>query len=287
MNDRPLRWLPPLLVLGSCLAMLPSLRAQEDHRTALEIFDTALMRTEKRQAVLRSWQYYSTLTTRQYDDDGGIVGKGTWRTLIRPGERDPVQEISESRDGTLTFFEDKPDEKKKKSRRGKEEGEGEDKNQVSSITEAVRKFSLRERFAWTRLPDESVAGEKAFVVRFEPRPGQRTKSREERFFNQLAGRIWLSQEDYSVLKVSGGLQSAYRLFWIIARVTQLEFSYEVLPTKGDRLLRPSRAQAKSTVVFPFSKVRQLHWLSVDKFEPRTPRPDSPAAKKGGPVTTAQ
>ena len=61
--------------------------------------------------------------------------------------------------------------------------------------EAVRKYNLRDRYNWKRLPDENVAGESAYVISFEPKPRQNTKSREERFFGLLAGRVWVSRSD--------------------------------------------------------------------------------------------
>lgn len=259
------------------LAQAGALAAQEDRRSALEIFDAAMARTERQQALLRPWQYHSTLTTRQYDEDGTIVGKGVWRLLIRPGERESFQVLSDTREGKLTLLEDKPDEKAKKggaSSGPADGGKKEDDTQPGSAVEAVRKYSLRERYTWTRLPDGTAAGERAYVLRFEPRPGQSARSRQERFFSHLGGTIWISQEDFAPLKLTAGLRSTYRLFWIIARLTQLDLSYEVAPARGgERLFRLSRAHVKSTVSLPFSTVRQQHWVSVDRYEPRTARKD--------------
>jgi hypothetical protein len=40
---------------------------------------------------------------------------------------------------------------------------------------------------------------------------------------------------------------------------------------GNRLLRLTKASAKTVVTFPFYSVRQKHWQTVDKYEPRIPR----------------
>jgi hypothetical protein len=37
----------------------------------------------------------------------------------------------------------------------------------------------------------------------------------------------------------------------------------------------SKATAKTVVSFPFFAIRQKHWLTIDKYEPRTPRGIAP------------
>ena len=263
-----------LLLLAGCF-LAGVAPAQEKPSTALEIFDSAMARAAERQQKYRAWQYYTTLTTRQYDDDGGVIGRGTWRMLNRPGEKPSFRVLSEARDGKLTFIEDKP-EGKKDGKGGGDGGGGsvggdDDPEKNLSVVEAAKKYGLRDRYTWTRLPDATVQGERAWVIGFEPRPGAPAKGKEERFFNQLGGTIWVSQSDSSALRMTASLRSPYRLFWIIARLTELELTYDLLPGRGDPLLRLSRGTAKSTVSIPFNTVRQRHWIAVEKFEPRMGR----------------
>jgi len=147
----------------------------------------------------------------------------------------------------------------------------EEKNQAESAVEAVRKYNLRDRYNWKRLPDENVGGEGAYVLAFQPKPRQNTRSREERFFGLLAGKIWVSRNDFIILKAEAALQSPCQLFWVLARVTTFQFTYVLEPSKGPRLLRLTRATARTVVAFPFYAVRQKHWLTVDKYEQRTAR----------------
>jgi len=159
--------------------------------------------------------------------------------------------------------------------KAKPRDEAEEKNQAESAVEAVRKYNLRERYNWKRLPDENVGGEGACVIAFEPKPRQNTRSREERFFGLLAGKIWVSRSDFIVLKMDVALQSPCQLFWILARVTTFQFTYVLEPSRGPRLFRLSRGTAKTVVSFPFYAVRQKHWLTIDKYEPRTARGTAP------------
>lgn len=271
-----------LLVLVSRLA---SAAAEEKELSALEIFDRTLAAFDNQRTALRDWQYYQTLTTHQFDGSGNVTARGTWQSIVRPGDPRPLEYIAERMEGKLSFFKSEsasqsssassPPASPASSPKSKPRDEAQEKNQAESAVEAVRKYNLRDRYDWKRLPDETVAGEDAYVITFEPKPRQNARSREERFFSLLAGKLWVSRSDFIVLKMEVGLQSPCHLFWILARVTTFQFTYVLEPSRGPRLFRLSRATAKTVVSFPFFAVRQKHWLTIDKYEPRTARGTTP------------
>ena len=255
--------------------------AQEKELSPLEIFDRALTSFDNQRAALRDWQYYQTLTTHQLDSAGKVVARGTWQSIVRPGDPRPLEYTAERMEGQLSFFKAESSSSSatssspSPSAKSKPREEREEKNQAESAVEAVRKYNLRERYNWKRLPDENVAGEGAYVLAFQPKPRQNTRSREERFFGLLAGKIWVSRSDFIILKAEAALQSPCQLFWVLARVTTFQFTYILEPSKGPRLFRLSRATARTVVAFPFYAIRQKHWLTVDKFEPRAARGTAP------------
>jgi hypothetical protein len=266
-----------LVICFSALGQVFSVAAeQEEKLTPLGIFDAALKQFEDSRVALRKWQYHQTLTTHQLDSSGKIVAKGTWKSIVRPGDSGPLEYTAESMEGKLSFFkkgaeQSAPEVKASATPQPKNKVESEG-NQMESAVDAVRKYDLRDRYLWKRLPDETAVGESAYVLSFEPKPKQNARSREERFFSLLAGKLWVSRNDFTVLKAEASLQSPCSLFWIIARVTTFQLNYELEPVRGgNRLLRMSRATAKTVVSFPFYAVRQNHWQTVDKYEPRTPR----------------
>lgn len=257
--------------------------AEERELTALEIFDRTLAAFDNQRTALRDWQYYQTLTTHQVDGSGEVIARGVWQSIVRPGDPRPLEYIGERMEGKLSFFKSESSASPSPSSsasatvspKAKPRDEVEEKNQAESAVEAVRKYNLRERYNWKRLPDENVGGEGAYVIAFEPKPRQNTRSREERFFGLLAGKIWVSRSDFAVLKMDAALQSPCQLFWILARVTTFQFTYVLEPSRGPRLFRLSRGTAKTVVSFPFYAVRQKHWLTIDKYEPRTARGTTP------------
>lgn len=269
---------PQFLLVVFLFILAPRFSGAEepgDKLKPLAIFDAALAQFESSRVALRKWQYYQTLTTHQLDGAGKVVARGTWTSIVRPGDHRPLEYTTQSMEGKLSFFKAGAEEtapaKTSGTSQSKTRVESE-KNQAESAVESVRKYNLRNRYLWKRLPDETVAGESAYVLAFQPGPRQNTKSREERFFGLLAGRLWVSRIDFTVLKAEASLQSPSRLFWIVARVTTFQLTYEREPVRtGNRLFRLSKATAKTVVTFPFYSVRQNHWQTVDKYEPRTLR----------------
>jgi hypothetical protein len=254
--------------------------AEEKELTALEIFDRTLTAFDNQRVALRDSQYYQTLTTHQFDGSGAVTARGTWQSIVRPGDSRPLEYVAERMEGKLSFFKSESASSAANSpaaspAKSKPADKTEEKNQAESAVEAVRKYNLRDRYIWKRLPDEAVTGENAYVISFEPKPRQNTRSREERFFGLLAGKLWVSRNDFIVLKMEVALQSPCQLFWILARVTTFQFTYILEPSRGPRLFRLSRATAKTVVSFPLYAVRQKHWLTIDKYEPRTARGTAP------------
>jgi hypothetical protein len=266
-----------LLLLSTLSAI-----AEEKELTPLEIFDRALTALDNQRAALRDWQYYQTLTTHQLDSSGNVTARGVWQSIVRPGDPRPLEYVGERMEGKLSFFKSdsssasaSPSSSSSPSPKAKASDSTEEKNQSESAVEAVRKYNLRDRYNWKRLPDATVTGEPAYVIAFEPKPNQVARSREERFFSLLAGKLWVSSKDFIILKMEVALQSPCHLFWILAQVTTFKFTYVLEPSHGPRLFRLSRATARTVVSFPFYAVRQKHWLTIDKYEPRTARGTAP------------
>src|SRR5204862_486032 len=96
-------WLTSLIVVTQPAFSAPA--EQDDKRTALNIFDAAVAQFESTRIALRKWQYYQTLTTHQLDSAGKVVARGTWRSIVRPGDPRPFEYTSKDVEGKLSFFE--------------------------------------------------------------------------------------------------------------------------------------------------------------------------------------
>jgi hypothetical protein len=263
------------------VALVPlAASGQEKELTALEIFDRTMAAFDNQRVALRDWQYYQTLTTHQFDSSGNVTARGVWQSIVRPGDPRPLEYVGERMEGKLSFFKSESSSSSASSpsaspTKSKPSDQTEEKNQSETAVAAVHKYNLRDRYNWKRLPDETVTGETAYVISFQPKPNQTVRSREERFFSLLGGKLWVSRNDFVILKMDVALQSPCHLFWILARVTTFQFTYLLEPSRGPRLFRLSRATARTVVSFPFYAIRQKHWLTIDKYEPRTARGTAP------------
>jgi len=267
-----------LLVLTGSLILPTTAKTGEitSDPEALVIFDATLEKLQSRAVAMKKWQYYQTLTTRQFDASGKMEAQGTWRSIYRQGDSNPVELIGESREGKLSFFHRKKQEKPASSPENsdpskKNPDETSSGDRIETLGDLVKKYGLRDRMLWRHLPEEIAAGEPASVIQFSPMPGLKSKSREDRLLTVLSGKLWVSKIDSSVIKTEGRLESPWSLFWVIARMTTLEFRYEAEASPANRLLRRGEGAAETVVVFPFNTVRQKHSLSIEKFERRTPR----------------
>src|SRR5438270_10702567 len=150
--------------------------AEEKELGELEIFDRTLAAFEGQRAALREYQYHQTLTTHQMDASGNVTARGTWQSIVRPGDPRPLEYVAERMEGQLSFFKSEgspsPTPASSPASKAKVHAETEEKNQSESAAEAVRKYNLRDRYNWKRLPDEYVTGEAAYVIQFEPKPRQ-------------------------------------------------------------------------------------------------------------------
>lgn len=271
------------LLVAAPLAIAAPAAAPEQKPAPLEIFDAALAKFQADRVALRRWQYRQTLRTHQFDRAGRVTAKGMWESIVRPGDPRPLEYTAESMEGQLSFFKAGAEEPRSEATsspmpKSKPHADHDEKNQAESAVEAVQKYNLRDRYLWKRLPNDDAAGESAYVIAFEPKPNQNTRTREERFFGQLTGKLWVSRNDFTVLKADASLKAPAQLFWVIARVTKFRVRYNVdADTGAGRLFRRSRATAETVVSFPFYEVRQRHWLTMDRYEPRTPRGKSKTA----------
>ncbi len=120
----------------------------------MAIFDAALAQFENSRVALRKWQYHQTLTTHQLDGAGKVMAKGTWKSIVRPGDPRPLEYTRESMEGKLSFFKAGAEETAPAKTPGTPQPKTKvepEKNQAESAVEAVRKYNLRDRYLWKRL----------------------------------------------------------------------------------------------------------------------------------------
>src|SRR5438046_2387387 len=123
--------------------------AQEKELNALEIFDRTLTAFDNQRVALRDYQYYQTLTTHQFDSSGAVTARGTWQSIVRPGDPRPLEYVGERTDGKLSFFKSQSSSASSASSpssKSEAPEKTEEKNQSETAVEAVHKYNLRDRY---------------------------------------------------------------------------------------------------------------------------------------------
>src|SRR5881394_4364476 len=124
--------------------------AQEKELNALEVFDRTLAAFDNQRVALRDYQYYQTLTTHQFDSSGSVTARGTWQSIVRPGDPRPLEYVGERMEGKLSFFKSESSSASASpasspSSKLKAPEKTEEKNQSETAVEAVHKYNLRDR----------------------------------------------------------------------------------------------------------------------------------------------
>src|SRR5204863_3801907 len=115
--------------------------AQEKELNPLEIFYRTLTAFDNQRVALRDYQYYQTLTTHQLDSSGNVFARGTWQSIVRPGDPRPLEYVAERMEGKLSFFKSEsaspsPSSSSSPSLKSKPRETTEEKNQSESAVEA-------------------------------------------------------------------------------------------------------------------------------------------------------
>ncbi len=111
---------------------------------------------------------------------------------------------------------------------------------------------------------EKVNGIDCYKIAFTPKPNLPYRNREEKVVHEVAGHLWISQKDYSLLQNEGTLQRPVAVGWIFATLRELEFRYESQPLpNGD--FGPKRVSYRFLVSIPFGKIHERHTRSISNY----------------------
>ncbi len=128
------------------------------------------------------------------------------------------------------------------------------KRQTDHVETVMNLGKLAGRFEMALAEDALVKGRNCYVVRYWPKSGQTSETREEKVVNNLKGRFWIAKDDFSIVQSLGVLSSPVTVA-LIASVNRLDFNYEsqTLPN-GD--IAPLEASVNIAVKAPFYDFRE-------------------------------
>ena len=118
---------------------------------------------------------------------------------------------------------------------------------------------LMARYETTLVGSEIVRGEACWVIRFAPRPGRLPDHRRiDKALNRSIGRLWITQHDYRVVRVTFETYRSFRWLWGIAGTLRHATGRFDLQWIGPSLwgLASSQVEIDLSVLFGMKSIRR-------------------------------
>lgn len=238
MNFRPhLR-----LALGSIMLALPLAGQAADALPLRDIVHRAVLRDDALRASRHGMKCDQTVKIERLDRDGKVTGVTTSKTVHVQTE-------------AITFSTDV-------SAQGTD-GQSEARRQTDHVEAVMNLGKLAGRFQMALAEDAPVRERSCYVVRYWPKDGQTSDTREEKVVNNLKGRFWIAKDDFSILQSEGLLSSPVTVA-LIASVNRLDFHYDsqTLPS-GD--VAPAHVSVNIAVKAPFYDFREKKTITQENW----------------------
>jgi hypothetical protein len=221
------------------------------------IIREVVARDDATQKVLHSLQYHQVLDSEQLDKNDKVIKQQEVQMIVRPGASDEIQVVSEKGDN----LPENPDEATLQA-----QGKKAQKQKVNfALKDIVSRFNVA--FVGTG----TVQNQSVYILSFEPKADQTYHNQTERVLNHLHGRMQVSTRDYTILQTDATLADPVEVAWIFAKVSALDFHYELNNTTGG--YAPAQILTSVKVDAPLVTIRQRMKIVITHVEPRT----SPAA----------
>lgn len=120
------------------------------------------------------------------------------------------------------------------------------------------------RYVWTFAGDDTLDGERCYLVKYEPKPDLPYASREEKIMNNTGGTLWISKRQEQVVRNKAALVRPVSVAWFFATAEHIEFDYTAqrLPN-GD--WGPAGLSYEFRVRIPFGRLRQREHRRMDQY----------------------
>jgi hypothetical protein len=207
------------------------------------------------QLALQKMQYDQATAVEELDDNGQVVHRQQRQAIVRPGAAVEMEETSVTGDALST-------DSTRKARQAAVR---------QNVNQGRKEFSMAKmvgRFDVTCRGRVELAGRSAYLLKFEPKPGQEYDTQIERVLDQLHGLIWVDPDNYTILQTDAHLVAPVKIGWFLATIKQLDFHY-LFGGKTERDLGPARVDIVIWIDIPvWPTIHQHQALNLTNFRPR-------------------
>ncbi|MDW8349838.1 MAG: hypothetical protein RML49_06210 [Verrucomicrobiae bacterium] len=215
MQSREVTWRVAICFFYFSLAVLSPLCAQK--KPLSKILELIIKHDALMHEKMKGYEYEQHVLTRKLNEAGQEIEKKELSMTVRPGARTLLSVVAD------------------KSGVVKTESEGAEEKTLNSrkmvtpflISELLPRFEV-----WTE--GETIwNGYPAYVLGFKPLADQKPFSnRMEKVLAHLAGKMWVSQTDYIILKTEAELSRSIDLAWFFASMRSMRLDYEAQRIEG-------------------------------------------------------
>ena len=125
-----------------------------------------------------------------------------------------------------------------------------DETQKASREEPFELLKILDHYNYNLEGEETVDGVPCYKIGFTPKPDMPYDNREEKVLNAVAGHLWASTKDYSLIRNEGALLHPVSVAWIFASLREMEFHFDTMSLpNGDP--GPKVEQYRYLVSIPF------------------------------------
>lgn len=182
-------------------------------------------------AEARNYTYLRHQHMKELDSKGNVTETETtdhevtilygepYRKLIRKNGRDLSPDEARKEQRKMDDELAKRGREQEKRRREAEKEREETRKALTEVAEA---------FDWKLDCQESINGRPAWIIRANPRPGYKPRSREAKVFSKMSGRLWIDQADSRMLKVDARVDDTISFGWFLFRIKPgFRFTFEL------------------------------------------------------------
>lgn len=179
---------------------------------------------EKEAKLDNRYSWRQKRVVEKYDQDGNIQERTELLFDVIPAADKTTYHMLEKNGRPLSADERKKEEDKEaKSNASLKNTRQNAKDESVSINE-----ELLSRYTFAFVGEEAVAGRKAYILSFIPKPGPLPEKRKlDRVLNRLRGKVWIDQQTYAVSKVDMALTQPVKFFAGIGVVRAMHLKIEM------------------------------------------------------------
>ena len=250
--------------------------------TAEAILDRALERTtaQDESGAELAFEYALRSIVESINGDGEVTDTKTRAYHGYPLEGYRFDELIE-RDGQPLDEGDARDEAKRKTEFASEARAHAARGERYEPNEMAVRFDrqLMDRYKTSLLGTETIRDHTCWVLGFEPRSGRLPDDRRmDKALNRSTGRLWISQKDYGVARISFEMQRPFRYLWGLAatlRHAEGQFDFDRIQPN---LWTPSTFNLEMDLRVFFKGIRRRirqHWTAYLPAELASPTEPTP------------